>query len=216
MSKEKLSIFVDAGSPENLPVGILQKLAAEYDLTIRVEGSVDHCVAMEAAITTALNPIKPGFLYGVNGMSALNIAEKAKPADAAFKLHDYGRRNNSTSIVPIVDGIIQHQYVDASDDPGAYAADQCGRQAVTAAWAYEHLVDETLYVYLTDDAHGEGGLDPWLTIDGGMDKLTDQETYVLCYGRTGEMKVDPKFRVFASSKAVVRAIGRSFRKPGGE
>lgn len=105
-----------------------------------------------------------------------------------------------------MNGILPHQYVDASDDIAAYRADQCGRQAVTAQFAWDNLCDETLYVYLTDDAHGEGGFDPWLTIDGGMDKLTDQEVYILCYGRTGEMKVDQKFRVFASAKAVKRVL----------
>ena len=104
-------------------------------------------------------------------------------------------------------GVLAHKYVNASDDIAAYQADQCGRQAVTAQWAWDNLCDETLYVYLTDDAHGEGGFDPWLTIDGGMDKRTDCDVFILCYGRTGEMPVDPAFRVFASKRAVQQVIG---------
>jgi hypothetical protein len=106
-----------------------------------------------------------------------------------------------------LDGVIKHTYVDASDDPGAYAADQCGRQAVTAEWAFENLVDETLYIYLTDDAHGDCGLDPWITIDAGMDYIHSSRTYVLCYGSTGEIIVDPKFRVYASKRIVNRVLG---------
>ena len=66
-------------------------------------------------------------------------------------------------------GVIEHKYVDASDDIGAYQADQCNRQAVTAQWAWDNLCDETLYVYLTDDAHGENvlivGLRTFLSLD---------------------------------------------------
>ena len=105
-----------------------------------------------------------------------------------------------------MDGILAHKYVDASDDLAAYKADQCGRQAVTAKFAWDNLCDETLYVYLTDDAHGENGFDPWVTIDGGMDKRTDCEVCILCHGRTGEMLVDPNFRVFVSVKALKRVL----------
>lgn len=101
-------------------------------------------------------------------------------------------------------GVLEHKYVDASDDLAAYAADQCNRQAVTAQWAWDNLCDETLYVYVPDAA------DPWVTIDGGMDKLTDKsipETFVLCYGRTGEIFVSPESRVFASKRTVQQIIG---------
>jgi hypothetical protein len=98
--------------------------------------------------------------------------------------------------------VLEHKYVDASDDIAAYQADHCGRQAVTAEWAWDNLVDQTLYVYRESD------FDPWLIIDGGMDKLTNQQgEYILCYGRTGELKVDRNFRVFAN-KVVVQEILR--------
>lgn len=109
----------------------------------------------------------------------------------------------------MIEGVLLHNYVNASDDIGAYQADQCNRQAVTAEWAFEHLVDETLYVYRTDDAHGESGFDPWLTIDGGMDKLKDNGMFVLIFGRTGELVVDPKFRVFASKSKVARVLQKA-------
>lgn len=100
-------------------------------------------------------------------------------------------------------GILEHKYVDASDDVAAYSADQCKRQAVTAEWAFEHLCDETLYVYREQGY----GIDPWLTIDGGMDKLTKTEVYILCFGSTGELAVEPSFRVFASKRVVEAAAG---------
>lgn len=92
------------------------------------------------------------------------------------------------------DGILRHSYVNASDDLAAYQADRCGRQAVTAQYAWDNLVDETLYVYI------EGTPDPWLTIDAGLDKNLRSGKIVLCYGRTGEMEVDPGFRVFVSKR----------------
>jgi hypothetical protein len=103
-------------------------------------------------------------------------------------------------------GILPHKYVSASDDIAAYAADQCGRQAVTVEWAYEHLVDETLYVYMPDSM-----TDPWLTIDAGVDRNFKTDTgrlsdkFILCYGSAGEMSVAQGFRVFASKKAVEKA-----------
>jgi hypothetical protein len=98
-------------------------------------------------------------------------------------------------------GILPHKYVNASDDPGAYAADQCGRQAVTIEWAFAHLMDETLYVYRNDSM-----TDPWLTIDGGVDQNLMTGKYILCYGRTGELPVPKGSRVFASKKAVERVL----------
>ena len=100
-------------------------------------------------------------------------------------------------------GVLTHKYVNASDDVAAYRADQCGRQAVTAQFAWDNLCDETLYVYIdrTD------GTDPWVTIDGGMDKLDANDCFVLCFGRTGEIIVGPQSRVFASKRTVQKIVG---------
>lgn len=97
-------------------------------------------------------------------------------------------------------GILEHKYVDASDDPAVYSADQCKRQAVTVEWAYEHLCDVTLYVWTGAET------DPWLTIEG-VDKLIKgsyEGDYILEHGRIGEMTVDGSFRVFASRSTVFR------------
>lgn len=93
-----------------------------------------------------------------------------------------------------MDGILVHTYINASDDIAAWKADQCGRQAVTAQFAWEHLWDQTLYVYV------ETAPDPWVTITG-IDKLRDGRI-VLEYGRTGEIIVKEDCRVFVSKKAL--------------
>ena len=92
-----------------------------------------------------------------------------------------------------------------------YDATRANRTAVTAKFAYDNLCDVTLWVYRAELA--AQGMDPWLECDGGMDKHIDGRgphagKLVLCHGRTGELYVDPTFTVYASTKAVVRAISR--------
>jgi hypothetical protein len=105
-------------------------------------------------------------------------------------------------------GILSHEYVNASDDPALYAADQCNRQAVTVEWAYDHLVDENVYIYRSE--YADLGLDPWISVDGGIQFVwgSNAGKYVLCHGRTGELIpfVDGQFRVFASKNSVARAL----------
>lgn len=100
-------------------------------------------------------------------------------------------------------GIVTHQYLDASDNLAQYAADSCLRQAVTAAFAYEHLVDENVYLFSAEaDALG---LEPW-TLLQGMDKSSRDEPkpYFLEYGRAGSLPVAADFQVFVSLKTLAR------------
>jgi len=103
-------------------------------------------------------------------------------------------------------GILPHQYVDATDDIAAYLADECGRQAITTEFAFTKLdADETVYLFSVENY--ESGLDPWVTIDGGIDRRTDDPSkFILCHGRTGEFCVANDTRIFASSKAVLKAV----------
>jgi hypothetical protein len=105
---------------------------------------------------------------------------------------------------PLPAGVLEHKYVDASDDLAAYSADQCDRQAVTAQWAWDNLCDETFYLFNTERIETE----PWVTIDAGMDQLTSNGHFVLCFGRTGEIVVAPEYRVFASKSTVQRILER--------
>lgn len=85
---------------------------------------------------------------------------------------------------------------------------RANRTAVTAKFAYDNLCDVTLWVYRAELA--AQGMDPWLECDG-MDKYISGPhagKLVLCYGRTGELYVDHTFMVYASTKAVVRALGQ--------
>ncbi len=102
-------------------------------------------------------------------------------------------------------GVLRHSYVNASDDIAAYCADQCGRQAVTVEFAFEKMdADETFYLFSYDN--NDAGLDPWITIDGGIDPTGVPKKYVLCHGRTGEFEVQNDTRIFADRKAVDKAL----------
>jgi hypothetical protein len=102
-------------------------------------------------------------------------------------------------------GIFAHQYVDATDDIAAYLADECGRHGIETKFAFEKMdADETFYLF--SNANYDAGLDPWITIDGGIDRLTaEPNKFILCHGRTGEFCVAHDTRIFASNKAVLKA-----------
>lgn len=60
--------------------------------------------------------------------------------------------------------------VNASSAPEMYAAEMCGRQAVSVAWLWDHP-DTPAYTY---DLHAAGmGLDPWRLIDGVNPNMKD-------------------------------------------
>lgn len=87
----------------------------------------------------------------------------------------------------------------------AYATEKTNRVGVTAQFAWDNLCDVTLYVYRDDETES------WLTIDGGMDRIIKQKDLhagemILCYGKTGEMHVSPRFIVYANLDAVSKAI----------
>ncbi len=94
-------------------------------------------------------------------------------------------------------GILLHKYINASDDPAAYDAEQAKRQGVTVAFAYEHLCDEALWIH---NSKVFEGCDPWIEITS-IDKLIKPDDngneYILQFGRTGELKVSSLYRVFA-------------------
>jgi hypothetical protein len=88
-----------------------------------------------------------------------------------------------------------------------FAATKADRVPVTAQFAYDHLCDVTLYGWTGSE------MDPWITFDGGMDKIIERKgpragKLILCYGSTGEAYVDPSVTVYCSTKAYLRALGR--------
>mgnify|MGYP006280679837 CR=1 FL=1 len=58
--------------------------------------------------------------------------------------------------------MIPHRYIDANDDPAAFAADRKGRQAATAAWTAGHIPASTR-VWSYDPA-AAAGEDPWTPV----------------------------------------------------
>lgn len=97
-----------------------------------------------------------------------------------------------------VAGVINHSFVNASEQPAQYDAERCNRQAVTARWLFAHP-DATGYLYLEGDA--AAGLDPWRVIEG-VDAKRDDSAYYVEWGRTGTKEVAPNFVVFVSRKEV--------------
>jgi len=53
-----------------------------------------------------------------------------------------------------------HEYLNASDNLAQYEADQIGRQEVTVGWYFDHMCDEAVFRW-TSDEEAEMGLDPW-------------------------------------------------------
>lgn len=107
-------------------------------------------------------------------------------------------------------GLVVHSYVNASDDPGAYDADLCDRQAVTVAWAYENLCDEALWLW--HDTQGSG-LDPW-RFGSGMDRSTSGTCYFFEIGNSASVTLQPGDRVYAQRRDL-RRLGFSAGEPGG-
>lgn len=63
-------------------------------------------------------------------------------------------------------GIIQHNYVDASDDLAQWMADQYGRQEVTPEWFWKHGIELDLpfffWVRERSEDRFDFGMDPWI------------------------------------------------------
>lgn len=95
-------------------------------------------------------------------------------------------------------GVINHAFIDASEQPGQFAAEECNRQAVTVRWLFEHP-DAQGYIYSKDN--DDLGLDPWRMIDG-TDKSTRDERYFLDFGRASTRAVASDFVVYVSRKDV--------------
>lgn len=105
-------------------------------------------------------------------------------------------------------GIVQHPTftgsgaAPASRYPAMWDAEQCKRQAVTVAFAYEHLCDEP--VWLWSDEMSECGMDPWVQV-GGIDRSTrDENEFFLDYGRTGTRRALGSDVVFAQVSTLRR------------
>ena len=109
-----------------------------------------------------------------------------------------------------MDGIIEHTYVKASDDVSAWDADQCNRQAVTVAFAYEFLCDEPLWRH--SQVAAEYGMDPWSLIDS-VDKPNDGR-YEVWFTGTKSKVVEADFRLFAQ-RDTLRSHGFNAGEAGG-
>lgn len=114
---------------------------------------------------------------------------------------------------PQIVGIVPHYYVNANDNPGAYAADQCGRQAVTVRFACESLTDLPVWFYSKDA--DDMGMEPWVELQGvgqyvrdAQGNLTNDSFYIE-YGRVGEKRVPGNFIIYAQRNQI---LARGFIK----
>lgn len=55
--------------------------------------------------------------------------------------------------------MIPHSYVNASDNPAQYAADQLGRQEVEIDWYLDNMIDAPIFRWV--EGQEDLGLDPW-------------------------------------------------------
>ena len=91
--------------------------------------------------------------------------------------------------------MIPHTSVDASEDPAAYAADQCNRQAATAAWIAETWPTDVTAWRFDAQAH-QLGLDPWHQVSVAPDDPA-QGRYTLIDEASGrETPIDGDTRLF--------------------
>lgn len=107
-------------------------------------------------------------------------------------------------------GIYLHQYKFASDDAPAFLADECGYHGVETQFAAEKMdADEIFYLFSYNNY--DAGLDPWVKIDGGIRRLDADSPfgwkYTLHSKQVGELCVQNDTRIFASSKAILKALG---------
>jgi len=107
--------------------------------------------------------------------------------------------------------MIEHRYFNASEDPGAFAADLCNRQAVTAAFAFDKLCDQPLYLF--SEEADEYGLDPWAMVQG-MDRDTSTGEYIVDLGLTAQTRLPADGRLYAQ-RSTLKALGLPEGKPGG-
>ena len=110
------------------------------------------------------------------------------------------------------EGILPHQ-----GSSGDFAAEECGRQAVTARFACLYLADgstnETIWLYSKDN--DDMGLDPWIELAGVGQYIRDEkgelsdDSFYIEYGRVGERRVNGDYRIYAQRKGL---IARGFIK----
>jgi hypothetical protein len=91
--------------------------------------------------------------------------------------------------------ILPHEYNVVEDDPAAYAADSSARQAVTVAYAFDRLAHATIWVFSEDRAAMVD--DPWIVLSD-IRFVSEDNNFVVTFGRTGKRAVNGRYRVFAA------------------
>jgi hypothetical protein len=96
--------------------------------------------------------------------------------------------------------IIEHNYLDASENVAQYMADQCGRQCVTVDYFIEHMVD--CYGWTFNKEDHEYSMDPWKMFDG-VDQATKGQSRYINFVSGSDKVVGPNYAVFVQRKDMI-------------
>jgi hypothetical protein len=96
--------------------------------------------------------------------------------------------------------IIEHDYLNASENVAQYMADECGRQCVTIDYFIEHMVD--CYGWTFSKENHEYSMDPWKMFDG-VDQATEGQSRYITFVSGSEKVVGPNYAVFVQRKDMI-------------
>jgi len=96
----------------------------------------------------------------------------------------------------MTDRIVEHDYVNASDNIAQYEADQCNRQQVTIEQYSEYWAQYDIPVWKFNRLTSDMGLDPWFQVNDRLDKsMVDDNVYFV-----GNDEVNGDFPLFIQKR----------------
>ena len=75
----------------------------------------------------------------------------------------------------MIEQIVEHDYVNASDNIAQYEADQCNRQQVTIEQYMEYWAQYDIPVWRFNKLTNDMGLDPWWQANDQIDQSTSDD-----------------------------------------
>ena len=98
--------------------------------------------------------------------------------------------------IEMTDRIVEHDYVNASNNIAQYEADQCDRQQVTIEQYSEYWAQYDIPVWKFNRLTSDMGLDPWFQVNDRLDKsMIDDNIYFV-----GNDEVDGDFPLFIQKR----------------
>jgi len=98
----------------------------------------------------------------------------------------------------MTDRIVEHNYVNASDNIAQYEADQCNRQQVTIEQYAEYWGQYGIPVWHFNRLTAEIGLDPWFQVNDRLDQsIADANIYFV-----GDEEVNKDYPLFIQKRDI--------------